>query len=182
MEASTSIPISRLFQARLAPLKRTHSPTPTITIRRTRAHRRRSRRRRRRRRQRTLTLPPPLRIQPTITTPRARPPTTRTARTIIIITRARVPSPRANRHRQPLNHAALPGPLPRIHAIVDREVPADHVGAGGSRVLRQLRRLVLDIGGVFPVVDADGAGPAMAGPIGLEGRFGPVAAVAKAWE
>lgn len=33
-----------------------------------------------------------------------------------------------NGHRQSLDYACLTLPLPWIHSVVDREVPADHVG------------------------------------------------------
>ena len=77
--------------------------------------------------------------------------------------------------------AALALSLAGIHAVVDGKVAADHVGASGGGIAGELVRLVLGVGGVFAVVDADGAGVALAGAVAFVQRVGPVAALAQAW-
>ncbi len=90
------------------------------------------------------------------------------------------PATRADGDGQALDDAALALLLAGVHAVVDGEVAADHVGARGGRVAGQLVRLAGRLARVLAVVDADGAGVAVAGLIALVGRFRPVSSLAEA--
>ena len=90
------------------------------------------------------------------------------------------PTAGANGNRKALDDATLPGTLAWVHAVVHGEVAADHVGPRGSSVLGQLVRLVLDVGGVLPVVHSYRAAVAQSGAVGLEEWVRPVTALAKA--
>ena len=82
--------------------------------------------------------------------------------------------------RGPGARGASAGRGRRVHAVVDGEVAADHVGTRRGRVLGQLGRLVLNIGVVLAVVDAHHAGEALAGAECLELGLRPVAPLAEA--
>jgi len=81
-----------------------------------------------------------------------------------------------------LDNTTLTWALARVHPIVDGEVAADHVGASGSGILGQFVGFVLNVCGVFPIVHSHSASVAIASGEGLEERFGPIAALAKACE
>ena len=79
-----------------------------------------------------------------------------------------------------MDDAALARPLTRIHAVINRKVAADHVGSGGSGILSQLVRLVLDVGRIFPVVYSYSASVSQPGAVRLEEWVWPVTALAEA--
>jgi len=79
-----------------------------------------------------------------------------------------------------LDDTTLSLSLPRIHAIVHRKISTYHVGLHGGALSSQLVGLVFSIRGVFPVVDASGAGVSVAGAEAYELRFRPMTALAKA--
>jgi len=91
----------------------------------------------------------------------------------------------ANGHGQALHDAApggpMAGPLAGIHAVVVREVAADHVGVHGRAFFRQGLGLVGDVGAVFAVVHSDFAVVARAGLGGLVERVRPLTAATDTW-
>ena len=100
---------------------------------------------------------------------------------VVLIGRGGIPPACSNGNGKPLHYSPLTGPLTGIHAVIHGEVAADHVGASGGSVLRQLIRLVFDICGVLPVVHTNSASVAIASAEGLEERFWPVTALAEAY-
>lgn len=99
---------------------------------------------------------------------------------IVLVGRASVPPPTTDSYRQALDNTALAWPLTRVHAIIDGEIAADHVGTSGSGILRQFVGFVFNIRGVFPVVHSHSASVAIASAEGLEEGLWPIAALAKA--
>lgn len=76
-------------------------------------------------------------------------------------------------------HTGLSLFLAWVHAVVDAEVAANHVCGLGGFVARLVFCRIGVIGAVFPVVDSDSAGPAIAGSPGLEEGIWPAPAVAE---
>ena len=125
-------------------------------------------------------------LKPTIRqTPRAAPATTRTARALLHhhlstkTPRISPPSARPNRHGQALRPTAS-WSLAGEHAVVDREVAADHVGFLRGAVAGEGFAGVGHFGAVFAVVDADFAVEALSGADGFVVWVWPLAALADA--
>lgn len=79
-----------------------------------------------------------------------------------------------------LNDSTLAWSVAWEHAIVDREVAADHISPGSSSVLGQLVTLIIDVCRVFSVVDTNRTPVTVTGSVCLEKRVGPVSPLAKA--
>ena len=104
------------------------------------------------------------------------------AAVVIAYRGGRAPPSCTNGNRQALRNSALSLSLSRIHPVIDGEASTYHIGLHGGTLLGELLSFVVPIGVVLPVVDSSCAGVPMAGAIGHELRFGPMAAPAEACE
>lgn len=104
--------------------------------------------------------------------------------TIIASPRAAIASPAsANGYRQSLNSTSgrsLARTLTGEHAVVDREVAADHVSLLGCTVSSQCFCIVWNLGAVLAVVHPDFAVVTVSSVVGLVVRVGPLASLAHA--
>jgi hypothetical protein len=117
-------------------------------------------------------------VEASITSPGAGSPAG--AGTVVVIGRHSAPPTRANGNRKALNDSWLTRSLTRVHAIVDGEVAAYHVSTSSRSILCQLVGFVVNISGVFPVIDPNGASVAVGCSICLKERVWPVTSLAKA--
>lgn len=159
-------PVSRLTQARGASLVSENGSTTTVTIGEHGICRRLA----------GPSFSSRLGIESAITAARAGFATR--ARAVVLVGRTRVPPASSNSNRKPLDDTSLPRSLARIHAVIDGEVAADHVGLRSSSILGQLIRMVFTICRVFAVVHANRAHVAVASTERLEERIWPVTTLA----
>lgn len=87
---------------------------------------------------------------------------------------------RSNGNRYPLQNASLLVAW-GVHAIIDREVPADQVGTHGRVLSGQDLGFIGCAGLVLAVIDAGNAGIADPGTIGFVDRLGPLATSAQVY-
>jgi hypothetical protein len=107
----------------------------------------------------------------------------RTSAVVVIGGRICWASSLANGNGKALDDATLTLTLTRVHAVVHREVAADHVSTRGSCIAGQGLGLVGHVGAVFPVVHSHSAHvPSLTSLVDFVKRVWPVAAAAKAYE
>lgn len=104
----------------------------------------------------------------------------RAAGCLVVVGHGSVASTGTNGKRHTLNDTTLAWAMTGKHAVVYREIAADHISSGSSSVLCQFVTLVVNIGRVLSIVDTNCASITVAGPVCLEKRIRPVSPLAKA--